>query len=251
MDAELWTAVAVAVIGPTAAVTLGVVSFWLREERQKASQRYLDDGAVKLLKIISARLSIYLLNLQTANYSIRLLKTYEPGGPLAPQPEAIPGFLDVDLDSLPIDVILPVQELVGDDSVTRWVILALSDMTLFAKEMDFQIRQPLTAYFRADAGTTVDREEAIKRLSAVVDAWDARLRPHFHLLQLLHDLITHVERKRPWTFGGYPTISQRPEAAKMRQAWQDGCEQAMKARTDAEPVIRSGAVDADADPAVR
>ena len=56
MDAELWTAVAVSVIGPTAAVTLGVVSFWLREERQKASQRYLDDGAVKLLKVISARL---------------------------------------------------------------------------------------------------------------------------------------------------------------------------------------------------
>ncbi|OGO50810.1 MAG: hypothetical protein A2148_03805 [Chloroflexi bacterium RBG_16_68_14] len=248
MDAELWTAVAVAVIGPTAAVILGVGSFWVREERQKASQRYLDDGAVKLLKVVSARLSIYLLNYQTANYSIRLLKTYEPGGPLAPGPEAIPGFLDVDLDSLPIDVILPVQELVGDDSVMKWVVEALSDVTLFAKEVDFQIRQPLAAYFRGDPRTHLDRQEAVKRLSATVDAWATRLHPHFALLGRLHDLITHVERRRPWTFGGYSTISRRHEVEEMRKEWRRGYGEAQQERKKAEPVLRSGGVDAEAAP---
>ena len=238
MDAELWTAVAASVLGPTVAIILGVGSFWLREERQRASQRYLDDGAVRLLKVISARLSIYLLNVQTANYSIRLLKTYEPGGPLAPGSDSIPSFLDVDLDTLPVDLILPVQELIGDDSVMHWVVTALSDVTLYAKEMDFQIGQPLVAYFRGDVGTNVDRDEAIKRLSKMVDAWDARLRPHFALLDRLHDLITHVERNRPWRFSGYATVPRRPEVAQMREAWRDGYEQAKRAREAAAPALR-------------
>ena len=240
MDSELWTAVAVAAIGPAVVVLLGVGSFWLREERQKASQRYLDDGAKKLLGVVSARLSIYLLNYQTAHYSIRLLKVYEPGGPLAPQAEAVPGFLDVDLDSLPIDLILPVKELVDDDVVMNWVVKALSDVTLFAKELDFQIRQPLVAYFKNDRNTVLDKEEAVKRLTTVVDAWGDRLNPHFALLDRLHDLITHVERKRPWRFSGYATISKRPEIEEMRQAWQEGYKAAEEARKDAEPTLRSG-----------
>ena len=138
------------------------------------------------------------------------------------------------------------KELVDDDSVMNWVVRALSDLTLFAKEMDFQIRQPLAAYFRGDPETILDREEAIEQLSAMVDAWAERLKPHFALLDRLHDLITHVERKRPWTFRGYSTISQRSEITQMRAAWRTGYERSSKAREAAAPVLKSGRMDSEA-----
>jgi hypothetical protein len=240
VDADLWSAAA-AFAGPLVAVLLGLWVFRIQQQSQHASQRFLTDGIQKLHGTLSTLLSIHLQNYQIGSYVIRMLRTYDLGHPLTPEPDEIPRFLGLELESLPIDSLLPVQELVGDRVVLDWAMLALSDVTLEAKEGEFQIRQPVAAYYRRDPSTTkLDVDEAVRRLTLVLEGWNSRVSAHFALLDRLNDLAGHVARKRPWTVGGYYTLWKRSEIGKLREEMRQGYEIAKKARQDVEATLKTG-----------
>jgi hypothetical protein len=240
IDADLWSAAA-AFAGPLAAVLLGLWIFRIQQQSQYASQRFITDGIQKLYGTLSTLLSIHLQNYQIGSYTIRMLRTYKLGDPLAPNPHDIPRFLGLELESLPIDSLLPVQELVGDRVALDWTMLALSDVTLEAKEGEFQIRQPVAAYYESDPSTTtLNMDEAVRRLTLILDGWNSRVSPHFALLDRLNELAGHVARKRPWTLQGYYTLWKRPQVDKIRQEMRRGYEKAQKAREDTDAVLKSG-----------
>ena len=238
LDADLWTAL-VAFITPLAAVLLGLGVFRVQQQSQHASQRFVADGVQKLYGTLSTLLSIHLQNFQIGAFIVRTLKTYEPNHPLAPQGDEIPRFLGLELESLTIDSLLPVQDLVGDKVILEWVLLALSDVTLEAKECDTQIRQPVTAYFRSDpAITKLKVDEAERWLKIVQEAWNLRVSTHFALLDRLNDLAKHIDVKRPWTAKGYYAIWKRPEISELREHMQRGHAKAKLAHQQTEPWLR-------------
>lgn len=240
VDADLWIAAAT-FAGPVIAVLLGLWIFRIQQQSQHASQRFLTDGIQKLHSTLSALLSIHLQNYQTGSYIIRTLKTYKLGDPLAPKPDEIPRFLGLELESLPIDSLAPVQELIGDRVVLDWAVTSLSDVTLEAKEGEFQIRQPAAAYYRSDPSTTrLDTDEAVRRLTSILDGWNSRVSAHFALLDRLNDLARHVITKRPWTVRGYYALCKRPEVNKIREEMRRGYEDAQKARKDTDATLKSG-----------
>jgi len=240
VDADLWSAAA-SFAGPLVAVLLGLWIFRIQQQSQHASQRFLTDGIQKLHGTLTTLLSIHLQNYQIGSYIIRMLKTYKLGDPLTPEPHEIPRFLGLELESLPIDCLLPVQELIGDRVVLDWVMLALSDVTLEAKEGEFQIRQPTTAYYRSDPSTTkLDANEAVRRLTSVLEGWNSRVSAHFALLDRLNDLAGHIARKRPWTVRGYYTMWKRGEIDKVRQEMRRGYENAQKVHEDTDATLKSG-----------
>jgi hypothetical protein len=240
VDADLWTAIA-AFVSPLAAVLVGLLVFRIQQQSQHASQRFLTDGVQKLYGTLSTLLSIHLLNYQIASYMIRTLKTYKLGDPLTPDPNEIPRFLGLDLESLPIDSLLPVQELIGDKVILDWVTHALSDVTLEAKDGEFQIRQPLVAYYGCDPQTTkLDVNEAGRQLTCILEAYNARISVHFGLLDRLNDLARHVATKRPWTLGGYYSIWKRREIGGIREQMQMRYKQYQKVRENTKAVLKGG-----------
>jgi hypothetical protein len=227
--------------GPLVAVLLGLWIFRIQQQSQHASQRFLTDGIQKLHGTLSTLLSIHLQNYQIGSYIIRMLKTYQLGDPLAPDANEIPRFLGLELESLPIDSLLPVQELIGDRVALDWVVRALSDVTLEAKECEFQLRQPLAAYYRSDPSTTrLNADETIRRLTLVLEAWNTRVSAHFALLDRLNDLARHLATKRPWTVRGYYTVWKRPEIDEIREAMREGYQDAQKARQETDDTLSSG-----------
>jgi len=240
IDADLWTAAAT-LAGPLVAVLLGLWIFRIQQQSQHASQRFLTDGIHKLHGTLSTLLSIHLQNYQIGGYVIRILKTYKLGDPLTPDPNEIPRFLGLELESLPIDSLLPVQELIGDRVVLDWVMLAVSDVTLEAKEGEFQIRQPVAAYYGCDPSTTkLDVDEAVRRLTLILEGWNCRVSAHFALVDRLNDLAGHVARKRPWTVQGYYSVWKRSEIDKIREEMRRGYQNAQKAHQDTDAVLKSG-----------
>jgi len=240
IDADLWTA-AGAFAGPLVAVLLGLWIFRIQQQSQHASQRFLTDGIQRLYGTLSTLLSIHLLNYQIGSNIIRMLKTCDRDHPLKPEPAEIPRFLGLELESLPIDSLLPVQELIGDRVVLDWVMLALSDLTLEAKEGEFQIRQPVAAYYRTDPATTkLDVDEAARRLTSVLEAWNSRASAHFALIDRLNDLAGHLARKRPLTVQGYYAVWKRSEIGEVREEMQRGHENAQKVHRDTDAILKSG-----------
>lgn len=240
IDADLWSA-AGAFAGPVVAVLLGLWIFRIQQQSHHASQRFLTDGIQKLHGTLSTLLSIHLQNYQIGSYIIRMLKTCDRAHPLSPEPHEIPRFLGLELESLPIDSLLPVQELIGDRVVLDWAMLALSDVTLEAKEGEFQIRQPVAAYYRTDAATTkLDVDEAVRRLTSVLEAWNSRVSAHFALVDRLNDLAGHVARKRPWTVQGYYAVWKRSEIGEVREEMRRGHENAQKVHRDTDAILKSG-----------
>jgi hypothetical protein len=240
VDADLWVALGT-VVGPLLAVFLGLLVFRYQQQSQSALQRFLTDGVQSLFGTFSTLLSIHLQNYQIGTFVIRTLRTYEWGHPLAPEPDEIPRFLGLELESLPIDSVLPVQELVGDKVVLEWVMSALSDVTLEAKMADSEIRQPIAAYYRTNP--KLDRDEAVQRLTAVLEAWNTRVSAHFALLDRLNDLARHLATKLPWTVGGYYAVYKRKDIDKLRAEMHADFEKAQKAHDQTEKLLRSGGAD--------
>jgi hypothetical protein len=238
IDADLWTAVA-AFVGPLVAVLIGLWVFKIQQQSQHASQRFLTDGVQKLSGTLSSLLSIHLLNYQIGTYIIRTLRTYERGAPLAPDPNELPRFLGLELDSLPIDAVLPVQELVGDKVVLDWVMHVLSDVTLEAKEGDFQIRRPIVAYY-TDPSLKVNVDEAVRQLTALLDGWEALISPHFALLDRLYDLERHLVSKRPLTAKGFFAVSKRSQIEEIRGHLQRGYDHSRKVEEETEALRKGG-----------
>lgn len=241
IDADLWMAFGT-ILGPLVAVLLGLWIFRIQQQSQFASERFLSDGVQRLYGTLSTLLSIYLQNYQIGTYIIRTVQTYERGHPLTPGPDEVPKFIGLELDSLPIDSILPVQEIIGDSVVSEWVMLALSDVTLEAKEADFQVRQPTVAYYRS--GVKVDTEEVTRRLLEVLEAWNERVSTHFALLDRLNDLSRHIATNRPWTVRGYYAMSRRGEVVEIREAMKTGLSRVHGAHEKTASVLRSGGTDA-------
>ncbi len=238
IDADLWVAIA-AFVGPVVVVLFGYLGFRNQQQSHHASQRFLTDGIQKLYGALSILFSIHLQNYQIGTYIIRTLKTYKLGDPMTPKSHEIPRFLGLELESLPIDSLLPVQELIGDKVVLDWVMNVLSDVTLEAKEGDFQIRQPVVAYYRCDPRTTkLDVNEAERRLTCILEAYTARINVHFDLLDRLNELARHVATKRPWTLGGYYSIWKRSEVRIIREKMQLKYEQYKKVNEKTEAILK-------------
>jgi hypothetical protein len=239
IDADLLM-VGATLLGPALAVAGGLIVFRFQQQSQHAAERFLVDGIQDLYGTLSTLLSIHLQNYQIANYVIRTMKTYDRTHPLAPQPDEIPQFLGLQLESLPIDSLLPVQELLGEKVILDWVMLALSDVTLEAKEFEFQIRQPTAAYYRraSDSTFTFDVETAAALLKEKLELWESRLSRHFALLDRLHDLETHLGKKRPWTLGGFYRVCERAEVKTLVDEIKEGYQAARKAHEDTEDRLR-------------
>lgn len=243
INAEFWIAGAT-LLGPILAVLLGLWVYRIQQQSQYAAERFLRDGVQNLIGTLSKLLSMHLVNYQVGTYIIRTIKTYERGHPLTPDPDQLPKFLGLQLEALPIDSLLPVQEIVGDKVVLDWVMLALSDVTLEAREADFQVRQPTVAYYRSASSTALDTDQAVRRLSAVLDAWEARVSTHFALLDRLNDLAANIAKKRPWTIGGYYKLPKRRGVAEIREAFHKGYERARQAHEETNETLRTGGLDA-------
>ncbi|MBI2914059.1 MAG: hypothetical protein HYY03_09075 [Chloroflexi bacterium] len=238
VDADLWAAIA-ALVGPLIAVLSGLFVFRIQQQSEHASERFVTNGIQKLYGTLSTLLSIHLLNFQIGAFIVRTLKTYELGHPLAPRGDEIPTFLGLELESLPIDSLLPVQELVGDKVVLDWAMSALSDVTLEAKECDSEIRQPVAAYYRGNPTTTkLRRDEALRGLTIVQEAWNLRVSAHFALLDRLNDLARHIAVKRPWTVSGYYAVRDRREIGQLREQMHKGFEKAKLAREQTKPWLQ-------------
>lgn len=236
-DADLWAAIGALAI-PVIIAILGV--WWGRFQQQArwASERFQVQGIQRLHGALSTFLSIHLQNYQIGGFIIRAMKTYEPDHPLAPQPNEIPEFLGQRFDAFPIDPLLPVQELLGDKVILDWVMMLISDVTLEAKEGEFQIRQPIAAYYREHVPMRVD--EAVARMTAVLEAWNSRVSTHFALLDRLNDLDRHIGTKRPWTQGGYYAVKNRREVVTIVKHMKTGLEAVTKAHDDTRGTLRSG-----------
>jgi len=247
IDVELWVAGA-AFFGPIVAALVGVVLFRFRQRVEDVDRRFIRDGIESFHTNLSGLLSAHLLNFQIATYILRYLKTYRRGELLTPPGSSLPRFIGVERDSLPISPLLPMQELIGDKVILDWGMLALSDTTLEAKELDFQIRQPIVAYYDSDPSAgTLDVDEVVERLTKVTDAWNGRIEKHFALLDRLHELDREVARKRPWRVSGYYALRNRSQVIAIRQCLKEGHEEMLKARKRVEPVLKSGGVEPPAD----
>jgi len=241
-NADVWIAAA-ALVGPTLAALFGVILFRYRQQVEQTDQRLITDGVQAFHTSLSGLLSAHLLNFQIANYIIRYVKLYRRGEPLTPGVLAVPEFLGVRRETLPITPLLPIQELIGDKVILDWGMKALSDTTLEAKELDFQIRQPLASYYESDPPVSLDVDQAAERLTRITEAWNSRVEPHFALLDRLNDLSREVARKRPWTVGGYFAIHRRPEVAAIREKMKAHLKDVDKIRERVDRVLKSGGVE--------
>jgi len=239
VDADAWSAVGV-FIGPLLAVVAGLLVFRYQQDMQDAHRRFLTDGIQKLTGTLAHLLEIHLQNYQVGTYNIRILKTYERSHPLAPKPGEFPRFVGLNSEPLAIDSPLSVQELIGDKVVLDWVMHALSDVTLEAKEGDSQIRQPIEAYYRSDASVKLDVDEAVRRLELILEAWNTRIEPHFALLDRLYELDRHLARRRPWTVRGYYAVSTHSEIRQIREQMQLQYKDYEKVHEKTADVMKSG-----------
>jgi len=222
MDPDLLLAIA-ALVGPTIAAFVGVIVYRYRRQVEEIDQVILQDGIQSFHTSLYGLLSAHLLNYQIAGYIIKYLRTYRIGELLTPESPPLPRFVGVELDSLPISPLLPLQEVVGDKVILDWGMLALSDTTLEPKELDIQIRQPVVAYYGADlAKGTLDVDELVQQLTALMEVWNEKLATHFALLDRLYDLKREITRKRPWRVSGYYALSKRMEIAEIRQKLKEG-----------------------------
>lgn len=245
VDAALWTAVA-ALASPLVAVLFGLILFRIQQQAQTASQRFLTDGVQKLYGALNTLLSIHILNVQIGAHIIRILKTSKRGHPLSPESSQVPHYQGLELESLPFDSLHPVQELIGDKVVLDWMMLAISDVTLEAKAGEFQIRQPVAAYLGSDPSTGgMDVDEVVPVLNAVLAVWEERVGAHFAIMDRLNELARHLARKRPWFVGGFYVVWKRSEIRKIREAMQDGYENAEAVHERTEDLLKSGGAASD------
>ena len=183
-------------------------------------------------------LSIHTLNYQIATYNIRTFRVHERGAPLTPAPDDLPEFLGLKIDSLPLDSLLPVQDLIGDNVILDWTMDVISDVTLEAKELNFQIRQPIAAFYRSDAKVAVD--ETARRMTAVIDGWNDRIAPHNALLELLYNLERQLVMDRPATAKDYFKVSERSGIKTLRAEMHEEYDKAKTAREKTEALLKSG-----------
>lgn len=237
VDADLLL-VAATTLGPFLAVIFGLLVYRYQQQVQYSSERFLSDGIQSLYRAVSALLSIHLQNYQIGSYIIRTIRNYEHGHPLAPTPAEIPEFVGLQLESLPIDSVLLVQELLGDKVILDWVMHAISDVTLEAKEAEFQIRQPTAALYRSSVD--VDRDELTKALTLVLEGWNTRVSTHFALRDRLHDLDSHFGKKRPWTLSGHYAVRERDEVKEIVKEMKQGLCKVMVAHNQTAEVLRTG-----------
>lgn len=171
------------------AVVFGFKQFRRQQEAAGVRRRYLDDGVVKLKQSLAGFLGAHLHNYQTAMYLLRTVRETPRGDAFAPAPSNLPHFVDLAAQPLPLDALLPTQEILGDEVVLRWSIVALSDSTLAAREYRFQVRDALAAYYGADPGWRFgSTAEADRELLKLVDKWNSRVSLHFRLLDFLDRL---------------------------------------------------------------
>ncbi|HEY8768646.1 MAG TPA: hypothetical protein VIP09_15535 [Dehalococcoidia bacterium] len=119
-----------------------------------------------------------------------------------------------------------------------WGMMALSNVTLEAKECDFQIRQPTEADYRE--GIDLDRDRAVPALTLVLEAWNERCSTHFALLDRLNDLAKHVMMERPWTMSGFYAISKRSTVKSIVKQMEDGYAKVLQVHKETEQVLRTG-----------
>ena len=239
-DVDVWAAAGIWV-GPFVAVVAGVFVFRYQQDMQDARQRFITDGIQKLNRALSHLLEIHVQNNQVGTFLIRTLKMYERGHPLTPDPDEFPRMVGLNLEPLAIDSTLPVQELIGDKVVLDWVMHAIADVTLEAKEFDSIFRQPIAAYYRSDPKTTkLDVEETVRQLTSILEAWNSRIEVHFALLDRLYDLDRHLMQKRPWTLGRYYSIWKSSEVGKIREQMQLRYADYENVREETEAVMKSG-----------
>ncbi len=240
IDAGLWIAAA-AFFGPLLAILLGLWIFRMQQQWQYSSERFLRDGVQALRRSLSILVSIHLQNYQIGIIIIRTLRTQKRGDPLTLQPDELPGILGLEMESWPIDMVLPVQELVGDRAILDWVMLAISTITLEAKELNSLIRQPIVAYYRTDPSKIKSEvDDTVIRCTSVLDAWESRSSAHTALLDRLHDLEGHIWRRRPWTVNGYYAIRKRPEIRKLQDKIKRGYENAKAVHERTEDILKRG-----------
>lgn len=241
VDADL-LGIFVSSVALLASVVGGVWLYRYRQEVEACSNRFLVQGIQSLYGSLTTLLSIHLQNYQVAMYIMKSIKLYDLAHPLAPEPEDIPGFVGLKLESFPIDSLLLVQELLGDKLVLEWMMKAIADITLEAKELEFQMRQPTASLFRNknDQTIVVRKDELLKGLDLVVDAWNTRCSTHFALRDRLHDLDNHVSRKRPWKIAGYYAIRRRKEVAAIREQMKVGWDRVQEADRETAEVLRTG-----------
>ena len=202
---------------------IGVITFRYRQPLEEVERAILGDGVQSFHTALAGLLGAHLINYQIAVYTIRYLKTFRIGELLTPAEPALPEFVGVGIQSLPISPLLSIQAVVGDKVILDWGLLALSDATLEARELDIQIRQPVLAYYAADPDKgKLNVDEAVERLQKIADAWAERVGAHFALLDRLYDLTREVTRARPWLIRNYYTLHERPGVRKIRKEMKQG-----------------------------
>ncbi len=212
-----------------------------RQESERAADRFITNGIEKLHAALSEMATLHIQNFQAGTYIIRTLKTYKKDGPLKANPDDFPKIMGLEM-LLPLDSILPVRQLIGDKDVADWAAHAMSDYSLEAKEINFQIRTPIVAYY--DPGSPAVADDVLETLAnnftAVLDAWESRVSAHAILTDSLSTLVSHLSDSRPSTISEYLEVSKRSEIATLRQQIKDGYRDAMDERRKADPILRSG-----------
>ena len=168
LNSDEWLAIAtfvgpvVAAVGAALlALVLGFRTFLRQQEAVDVRRRYLDGGIVRLKESLAGLLAAHLQNYQVAMYLLRALRDTPRGDAFAPSPSDLPDFIELTGQPLPLDALLPSQEILGDRVILEWSVLALSDATLAGREYRFQVRDPLVAYYGANAKWRFgDTEEA-------------------------------------------------------------------------------------------
>ncbi len=240
IDAGLWIAAA-AFFGPLLAVLLGLWILRMQQQWQYSSERFFRDGVQALRRSLNILLSIHLQNFQIGNNIIRTFSTQKRGDPLTLEPDELPGILGLEMESWPMDLVLPVQELIGDPAILDWVLLAISDITLEAKEINSLIRQPTVAYYRTDSSDMYDLDYAVRRSTLILEAWNCRNSANLApLIDRLKELEVHVARKRPWTVKGYYAVRERSEIGELRDKIKRGYEKAQEVNQATAAWLKSG-----------
>ena len=116
--------------------------------------------------------------------------------------------------------------------------MALSDVTLETKEIEFQIRQPTAAYYRG--AVPLNRDEVVPALTSLLDAWNSRVATHFALLDRLNDLARQLMTKRPWTIGGYYAMCRRSAMRQIASDMKKGYAEVVRVHAETESILKSG-----------
>jgi len=215
-------------LGPVVAVGVGgglaLWQFFSTREANQVWERYIQNGVSRLRSNILELTTLSLINYQIASITWRTFREYPKGSPLAPRPEDLSSFVDIDRSLLSFDPVTITQEILGTASVTKWCAHVFSDCTLALREYESQLSKPLSRYYDPNTpreAFIADRERVITDLRELIERANSKASRHGKLHDILYDIEIELLRKRVRRYEHIPAMRKRERIKQLIKLLED------------------------------